>query len=269
MGRGREREKDNIDHLLKLAYEHPPLGEKVERELAKRFKAGDKEAGKKLILSHLRYVIKLAYKYRNWGVPLEDLIMEGIFGFIEALKRYNPNRTKLITYSTYWIKAYIHNYIMSFFSSVKLGTSQDERKIFSKIFKFDEDMSSEEIADELDVGTEKVEKMRSYIRKRDLSLDFENEENLKLADIIPDTSEDTFERVEKTDRRKVFEILKEVMLKLDRNKRYILQQKLIYEKIDKKKIASELNLKPSDITKLEREVDEMVRNHLNNLSANV
>jgi DNA-directed RNA polymerase, sigma subunit (sigma70/sigma32) len=129
--------KTPFAYLLKEVSKYSLLSPEEEKRLARRFrKYKDKEAAKKLAIANLRFVIKIALEYKNWGIPVEDLVSEGIIGLLFAIKKFDPDKgVKFISYASYWIKAFIHNYILSNFSIIKLGTTQDERRIFANIFK--------------------------------------------------------------------------------------------------------------------------------------
>ena len=85
-------DKDSLDAFLKSISKIPLLTREEEIELAKRAKAGDREALKKLVESNLRFVVSVAKKYLGCGLPLHDLIAEGILGLIEAARRFDPEK---------------------------------------------------------------------------------------------------------------------------------------------------------------------------------
>ena len=98
----------------------------------KKYK-GIKEA-EKLVVSNLRFVVKIAYEYKNYNVKLADLIQEGNIGLMHAVKKFDPYKGyRLISYAVWWIRAYIQNYIIRSWSMVKIGTTQAQRKLFFKL----------------------------------------------------------------------------------------------------------------------------------------
>jgi len=103
-----------------------------EFKLAVRLKKyNDLEAAEKLIVSNLRFVVKIAHEYRNYGFKLADLIQEGNIGLIHAVKKFDPEKGyRLISYAVWWIRAYIQNYLIKSWSIVKIGTTQAQRKLF-------------------------------------------------------------------------------------------------------------------------------------------
>lgn len=111
----------------------PLLTSEEEFMLAKRLQLhGDKEAAHKLITSHLRLVVKIAYGYKNYGLPVPELVAEGNIGLMQAVKKFDPDKGfRLSTYAMWWIKASIHEYILRSWSLVKLGTTAAQKNCFS------------------------------------------------------------------------------------------------------------------------------------------
>jgi len=87
-----------------------------------------------LITSNLRFVVKVAYEFRHYGLKMLDLIQEGNIGLMMAVRKFNPYKgVRLISYAVWWIKAYIQNHIISSWSLLKIGTTQAQRKLFFKL----------------------------------------------------------------------------------------------------------------------------------------
>jgi DNA-directed RNA polymerase sigma subunit (sigma70/sigma32) len=118
-------ETDGLKIYLSQIEHYPVLSRKDENELAVRYRdKNDAKAGQMLITSNLRFVIKVALGYRNYGVRLMDLIQEGNIGLMKAVERYDPDKGyRLISYAIWWIRAYIQNYIIRSWSLVKIGTT--------------------------------------------------------------------------------------------------------------------------------------------------
>lgn len=165
----------------------PVLDADEEFRLAVRFKQhDDMEAAEKLVVSNLRFVVKIAHEYRNYGAKFADLIQEGNIGLMHAVKKFDPYKGyRLISYAVWWIRAYMQNYIIKSWSMVKIGTTQAQRKLFftlSQAKKKLETLSQKrpefaEIAEALNVKAVEVEEMDLRMSGRDLSLDaYINEE---------------------------------------------------------------------------------------------
>ena len=100
-----------------------------EHDLALRWRAGEKEAGRKMIEACLPFVMTIALEYRRWGLPLEDIVQEGNIGLLKAADRFDPTRgCRLATYAAYWIRAEIREYVARGYRIVRLGSSKSERR---------------------------------------------------------------------------------------------------------------------------------------------
>ena len=151
-----------------------------EFKLAVRLKKyNDMEAAEKLIVSNLRFVVKIAHEYRNYGFKLADLIQEGNIGLIHAVKKFDPYKGyRLISYAVWWIRAYIQNYLIKSWSIVKIGTTQAQRKLFFKLSQAKKQLESlsktkpefAEIASSLGVKSSEVAEMDLRMGSRDVSL---------------------------------------------------------------------------------------------------
>lgn len=157
------------------------LSAEEEFKLAVRLKKFDDiDAAEKLIVSNLRFVVKIAHEYRNYGLKLADLIQEGNIGLMHAVKKFDPYKGyRLISYAVWWIRAYIQNYIIKSWSLVKIGTTQAQRKLFFKLNQAKKRLQGlsqknpefGEIAESLGVRESEIEEMDLRLSNRDLSLD--------------------------------------------------------------------------------------------------
>ena len=111
--------------------------------LAKRWQTkGDANAARKLITSHLRLVVKIAFGYRGYKLPVEDLISEGNVGLMKAVKKFDPEKGfRLSTYAMWWIKASVNEFILNSWSLVKLGTTAAQKKLFFNLQKLKSQMN--------------------------------------------------------------------------------------------------------------------------------
>jgi len=158
----------------------PLLTPEEEFKLAVRLKKNnDTSAAEKLIVSNLRFVVKIAHEYRNYGFKLADLIQEGNIGLIHAVKKFDPYKGyRLISYAVWWIRAYIQNYLIKSWSIVKIGTTQAQRKLFFKLSQAKKQLETlskknpefAEIADSLGVKGSEVAEMDLRMGSRDVSL---------------------------------------------------------------------------------------------------
>jgi RNA polymerase sigma-32 factor len=178
---------NTIDIYVSQINQFAILTSDEEFKLAVRLrKYNDMEAAELLILSNLRFVVKIAHEYRNYGVKLADLIQEGNIGLMHAVKKFDPYRGyRLISYAVWWIRAYMQNLIIKSWSLVKIGTTQVQRKLFFKLSQAKKKLETlsqknpefSEIAESLGVKEQEIAEMDQRMTNRDLSLDaFINEE---------------------------------------------------------------------------------------------
>jgi RNA polymerase sigma-32 factor len=169
-----------LDLYISEINRFPLLTPEEEFKLAVRLKKyNDMEAAEKLIVSNLRFVVKIAHEYRNYGFKLADLIQEGNIGLIHAVKKFDPYKGyRLISYAVWWIRAYIQNYLIKSWSIVKIGTTQAQRKLFFKLSQAKKQLESisrtkpefAEIASSLGVKGSEVAEMDLRMGTRDVSL---------------------------------------------------------------------------------------------------
>lgn len=171
--------RDPMAAYMSEVRRYPLLTREEEHQLAVRWvEQGDQEAAKRLVTSNLRLVVKIANEYRRGYQNLLDLVQEGNVGLIKAVQKFDPYRgVKLSTYSGWWIRAYVLKHILNTWRLVKIGTTQNQRKLFFNLRKQRDalmragiDPSAENIARELDVTTEEVIEMEKRMSSPDASL---------------------------------------------------------------------------------------------------
>lgn len=170
-----------LDAYVSQINQFPILTAEEEFKLAVRYSKHDNmEAAEKLVVSNLRFVVKIAHKYKGYGIKLLDLIQEGNIGLMHAVKKFDPYKGyRLISYAVWWIRAYMQNFIIKSWSLVKIGTTQAQRKLFFKLNQVKrklQDISLKkpeftEIAESLNVKEAEIEEMDCRLNNRDLSLD--------------------------------------------------------------------------------------------------
>ena len=169
----------SIEGYIRAANEYPMLTAEEDKELAERlYYHEDLDAAKKLILSHLRFVIHVARGYSGYGLPQADLIQEGNIGLMKAVKRFNPEvGVRLVSFAVHWIKAEIHEYVLRNWRIVKVATTKAQRKLFFNLRKtkqrlgwFNEN-EVDMVANELGVSKEDVIEMESRMTGTDVGFD--------------------------------------------------------------------------------------------------
>jgi RNA polymerase sigma-32 factor len=161
------------------------LSAEVEKELAERlFHEGDLEAAKKLVMSHLRFVVYIAKSYAGYGLSQADLIQEGNVGLMKAVKRFDPSvGVRLVSFAVHWIKAEIHEYVIRNWRMVKIATTKAQRKLFFNLRKAKKRLgwfSHEEVAtvaESLNVTTKDVLEMESRLNAQDQSFDLSDSDD--------------------------------------------------------------------------------------------
>lgn len=188
-----------MDHFLGQVRSVKPLSPEREFELAVRYKeTGDKEAAHELVVSHLPFVVKMAFQYRHYMIPVQDLVQEGAIGLMKAVKRFDPHKGfRLVSFAVWWIKAYIKNFILRSWNLVKLGTTQAQRKLFFRIGEVGEHQdadarqaSIEELAGALKVKPDDVIEVEARMKAREWSLNeaLSEDKELTAMDLLEDQS---------------------------------------------------------------------------------
>jgi RNA polymerase sigma-32 factor len=157
----------------------PMLSSEREHELAKRFRTdGDLDAARELVVSHLRYVVRVARGFSGYGLPLADLIQEGNIGLMKAVKNFDPaRRVRLVSFAVHWIRAEIYDFVLRNWRIVKVATTKAQRKLFFNLRKSKNHLGwlnqdeAEALADQLDVPTDTVLEMESRMSSSDVSFD--------------------------------------------------------------------------------------------------
>ncbi len=175
----------SLDQYIQNAQMIPMLTEEEEREYGRRLvEYGDLEAAQKLIMSHLRFVVRIARGYQGYGLPLADLIQEGNVGLMKAVKRFSPeHNVRLVSFAVHWIRAEIHEYVLKNWRIVKIATTKAQRKLFFNLRSAKKRLgwfSKEEVEDvarDLGVKPETVLEMESRLSNYDMAFDAPSDED--------------------------------------------------------------------------------------------
>ena len=180
----------SIEAYMQYINQVPLLTAEEEQNLAQKFyKDGDLEAARRLVLAHLRYVVRVAKGYMGYGLPLADLIQEGNVGLMQAVRRFNPTiGVRLVTFAMHWIKAEIHEYILRNWRIVKVATTKAQRKLFFNLRGLKKRlgwMTNDEVqhvAKDLKVKPETVREMELRLATNDAAFDgYEDDEEAAFA----------------------------------------------------------------------------------------
>ena len=176
-------EKDAQGIFIKNAMNAPYLEKDHEHKLAIEWRDNqDQQAFNQLITAHMRLVISIAARYKNYGLANSDLIQEGHIGLLEAAARFDPEReVRFSTYATWWIRASIQDFILRNWSIVRGGTSSAQKALFfnlrrlrARLAQQDEVLSEpqiyQQISDTLGISVKDAETMDSRLSAGDMSL---------------------------------------------------------------------------------------------------
>ncbi|MFH0825365.1 MAG: RNA polymerase factor sigma-32 [Pseudomonadota bacterium] len=230
---------DRLDFLLNQVRAIKPLSAEREYELAVRYlDTQDREAAQELVVAHLPFVVRIAFQYRHYMIPVQDLVQEGVVGLMTAVTRFDPYKGfRLASFAVWWIKAYIKNYILKSWNLVKLGTTQAQRKLFFRMGDLGErgdgDSRSERIknlAEELHVKEDEVIEMEARVRARDWSLNeaFAEDKDLTGIDLLQDdgpNQEDIL--IERENEKSVAAIAGNALESLDPRERFIVSKRIM------------------------------------------
>ncbi len=211
-----------IDYIKK----YPILTASEEYEYANAWSSQhDSDAAEKLITSHLRMVVAVAYEFKNYGLPVSDLIASGNLGLMQALQKFDPEKGfRFSTYAMFWIKAEMYDLILSNWSMVKIGTSANQKRVFFNLSRAKRalgimtgNISPDEvkqIAEYLDVNEKDVSRMAQRMGARDVSLNAPAHQDSDSTDLLSNL-EDKTESIE--DRLEAFQMRKSGMALLKKH----------------------------------------------------
>ena len=261
-------------YLAKIS-NYPVLSREEEYELAVRHREhGDLEAARKLIVSNLKFVVRVANEYKNYNVNMMDIIQEGNIGLMKAVRGFDPTKGyRLISYAVWWIRAYIQNHVMKTWSLVKVGTNQSQRKLFYKLrstknrieaggAEIGKDVYSE-IARELDVPDSQVAEMDRIMSKKDLSLDANVKGDAKhtYLDTLGDGSSDQEQFVENSQTRPLLKRkIREALENLKDRERYIIERRVLADSPETlEKLSGRFGISRERVRQIEKNALDKIR----------
>ncbi len=266
----------NIDAYISAAYQIPMLTPDEERDLAVRLRdQGDMNAARRLVLSHLRFVIRIARGYLGYGLPLPDLIQEGSVGLMKAVRRFEPDMgVRLVSFAVHWIRAEIHEYILRNWRIVKVATTKAQRKLFFNLRSAKKRLGwftreeVESVARDLDVKPETVLEMESRLSNQDLAFDGddsdEDEGPAAPSSYLPDMRMEPASALERQDtmmnrRERLYAALEG----LDARSKAILQARWLTEKKQTlHELADQFGVSAERIRQIEKNAMQKMRTHL-------
>ena len=254
----------------------PRLSAQEEFELARRYRdQDDMEAGSRLINAHLRLVFKLAVKLKRKWICL-DLVQEGNLGLVKALKKFDPDLgIRFSHYASFWIRAYIHKFIMDNRRMIKMGTTQTQRKLYYNLNKEKQRLEvqglaadTETLSKSLEATHSDVMAMEQALGQNDLSLDMPGDDDSRFNWIhnIP-SDQDSVERTleQKEAAHLLHLIILELRACLDQKEQDILEHRLIADTpASLREIGEKHGVTRERIRQIEVKVLKKLKNHLQN-----
>ncbi len=167
--------------FLNDAMKVPMLSREEERELAQSWIfRGDKKSMHKIIQAYSKLVIAFSMKFKNYGLPISDLVQEGHIGLMQAMAKFEPDRDiRFSTYASWWIRSAIQDYVLKNWSIVRTGTTASQKALFFSLrrlklelskYSNDEQEIKMQVAKRLKVKTSEVETMENRFLSEDKSL---------------------------------------------------------------------------------------------------
>ncbi len=238
-------DENGLAQYIQTIQKIPILTAEQEYEYATQWtKNQDNVAAEKLVASHLRLVVSVAYDFKNYGVPMGELIASGNMGLMQALQKFDPEKGfRFSTYAMFWIKAEIYETILNNWSIVKIGTSANQKRVFFNLARakralgiMDNNMSDEQtkqVAEYLAVPDTDVKRMATRIGARDVSLNTPmrgDEETTDILSNMSDGRESIADTVEKMEMRRIgYDLLKKHLAALPARDREILRARRLTE----------------------------------------
>jgi RNA polymerase sigma-32 factor len=231
--------------------EYAPLSRDEETKLARAWRDHqDPVAADRLVRAHLRYVVATAAKYRRYGVPMNELVAEGNFGLVHALRKFEPERGfRFVTYAAYWIRAYVLNHVIRSWSLVGSGSGALRSKMFFRLRRERVRLANlldgrEEVeaalADQMKVSRPQLDNMLRRLEARDVSLDAKvfDDSTATLVDTLvsPDDSQESTLAKSQT-RGHLSKLVNAAIEQLDSRERYIVETRLIADAEERMSLA--------------------------------
>ena len=235
--------QDAVDAYFQQIGRIPLLSSEEEKELAKKwFEDRDPEAGQKLVLSNLRFVVKIAREYSKYGIKMSDLIQEGNMGLMHAVDKFDPNKGyRLITYAVWWIRAYVQSFVLRSLSIVRSGTTRAQRRVLNGLQKAQKriatmqganlPVTTKQLAQELEVTEQDIQETLGLLSKRDVSTEksiSRKDLNLTFGETLKGDNLSAEEQVIRHDvDQKVQDIIQDLYDDLVPRERYLLEHRLL------------------------------------------
>ncbi|HSE12751.1 MAG TPA: RNA polymerase sigma factor RpoH [Rudaea sp.] len=256
----------SVDAYINAVHQIPVLTLDEEQALARRYNGEDDlDAAKRLVMSHLRFVVHVARGYNGYGLQLSDLIQEGNIGLMKAVKRFDPDMgVRLVSFAVHWIRAEMHEFILRNWRIVKIATTKAQRKLFFNLRKSKKRlgwMNSKEVqavAKDLGVPVADVLEMESRLSGHDMAFDAPSDadDDARPSPVayLVDHGADPYNTLETDDQEESdLDALKQGLAKLDARSRDIIQRRWLRDenKATLQELADEYGVSAERIRQIE------------------
>ena len=272
---------NNLSAYLNFINTLPALSFEQEQELARRYKyKKDLDAAQQLVLSHLRFVTKIARNFSGYGLSIADLIQEGNIGLMKSVSKFDPEQgVRLVSFAVHWIKAEMHDYVLKNWKIVKVATTKAQRKLFFNLrsskgkagWLSSEDIK--ELAEELGVKEETVIEMEKRMCQGDASLDLpytddDGEQTSQQSLYLEDKSSNIEHQIVQQDYYDNFKaVVKDVLSGFDtRTKDIIMSRYLLDNKATLQDLAAKYNISAERVRQIEEDALAKLKRAIKNRS---
>ena len=264
----------NLNAYIQGTATVPILTVEEERSLGEAlYYEEDLDAARRLVMSHLRFVVHIARSYSGYGLPLADLIQEGNVGLMKAVRRFNPEKgVRVVSFAVHWIKAEIHEFILRNWRIVKIATTKSQRKLFFNLRSAKKQLQwltadeAKAVAEDLGVEVKDVMEMEMRLTARDSAFDApadEDEDTVAYAPALylEDKGADPAQLVENENYEGDNNLrLAEAVKTLDERSQAILQRRWLDDKkATLHQLADEYGVSAERIRQLEKNAMKKVR----------
>lgn len=264
----------NLNAYIQGTATVPMLSVEEERSLGEAlYYEEDLDAARRLVMSHLRFVVHIARSYSGYGLPLADLIQEGNVGLMKAVRRFNPEKgVRVVSFAVHWIKAEIHEFILRNWRIVKIATTKSQRKLFFNLRSAKKQLQwltadeAKAVADDLGVEVKDVMEMEMRLTARDSAFDAPADEDDDTVAYAPalyleDKGADPAQLVESENYEGDNSLrLAEAVKALDERSQDILQRRWLDDKkATLHQLADEYGVSAERIRQLEKNAMKKVR----------
>lgn len=245
-----------------------PLTRQLEHDLALRYQAGDRDAGRRIVEACLPFVVSIAMEYRRWGVPLEDIIQQGNVGLMRAVAKFDATKEcRLATYAAYWIRAEIREYVVRGYRVVRLGTTKAERRAL-RAYRTTRESDPERLAEVSGLPVERVRNLLPLLQAREASLETSRDDQTPVIDRIAaagPSPEDEADAIEVADRSRV--AVHEALRDLNDREKLIVRDRLMAdEPRTLQDLGAELGVSKERVRQLEQRTLTKLRQRLRHVA---